>query len=91
MTGALVDVIRRAAPPLRLVLVTGARCAIGGTMIALAALLPDLVAQSLRFVGHAFVVMSVIGLAAHIEAAVLGIAVDRVLTVLGRAPGNDGP
>lgn len=66
----------------RAFIVAGLRLAFAGLAFALATLLPDLLAWITRMIGHTFLVIAIIGLAAPAESAVTGSIADTLLEKL---------
>lgn len=71
-------------PPVRLLVLTALRLAMAGLLAALAWIAPDLLAKLLLFGAHAFVVLALLSIAAHIEGATLGPLADWITQRRGR-------
>lgn len=82
LTMVAVSAVLAVVPPRRLVVLTGLRLGIAGVFAAWAMVLPGVLAKVSGLGAHGFLLLAALSVAAHVEGAVLGPVVDRLV---GRA------
>lgn len=79
ITMVLVSAVLAVVPPKRLVVLTGLRLLIAGALAVVAMCLSGMLAKIVWFGSSGFLLLAVLSVAAHVEGAVLGPVVDRLV------------
>lgn len=79
ITMVLVSAVLAVVPPKRLVVLTGLRLLIAGALAVVAMCLSGTLAKIVWFGSSGFLLLAALSVAAHVEGAVLGPVVDRLV------------